>query len=311
MTKIAFVFPGQGSQSVGMGKELFDAFSIAKETLQEAEDVLSSNLSSLMFEGPIEDLTLTYNTQPALLVASMMAARVFDSQMGSSYKKKIHSLAGHSLGEYSALTYAGVIPFKDAVQAVRHRGLEMQKAVPVGEGVMAAILGMKASDVRVVEGCVVANDNSLEQVVISGTKDAVDQSMKLCLENGAKRAILLPVSAPFHSPFMKPAAKAMDVFLSDLAFSEPEFDVIMNVTAQPLESSEHIRPLLVQQICGQVRWTETVQYLVNQGVDLFVEVGSGKVLSGLIRRIATDVKVMNLHIPSDFDLLSDYLCQNC
>ncbi|MBA4249807.1 MAG: [acyl-carrier-protein] S-malonyltransferase [Candidatus Puniceispirillum sp.] len=311
MTKIAFVFPGQGSQSIGMGKELFDAFSIAKETLQEAEDVLSVKLSSLMFEGPLEDLTLTHNTQPALLVASMMAARVFDSQMGSSYKKNIHSLAGHSLGEYSALTYGGVIQFKDAIQAVRHRGLEMQKAVPVGEGAMAAILGMKASDVRVVDGCVVANDNSLEQVVISGTKEAVDQSMKLCLENGAKRAILLPVSAPFHSPFMKPAAKAMDVFLSNLSFSESQVDVIMNVTAQPLDGFEYVRPLLVQQICGQVRWTETVQYLVNQGVDLFVEVGSGKVLSGLIRRIATDVKVMNLQIPSDFDLLSDHLCQNC
>jgi [acyl-carrier-protein] S-malonyltransferase len=307
---LAFVFPGQGSQFVGMGRELMETFPIARETMEEASDALNFDLKKIILEGPEETLTLTQNTQPALLTLSIMALRSLLDQHKTSISDHAKFVAGHSLGEYSALCAAGVFSFSDALKLVRLRGQAMQKAVPVGKGAMAAILGL---DFETIEKAVseinlsdqqveVANDNCPGQVVISGHKEAVEKANEALSALGAKRCIMLPVSAPFHSPLMEPAAQVMDEALAAINFEAPQLTPVMNVTASTLENSDRVRPLLVQQITGRVRWRESIQTMVNQGVTHFVEVGAGKVLSGLNRKIAPDCTVMNLSTPEDLDI---------
>ena len=298
---IAFIFPGQGSQYAGMGKELSDTFAVAKRVFEEADEALQFKLSSLCFNGPDESLRLTANTQPAILATSVAAYRVLESEMGlePSY------LAGHSLGEYSALVASGALAFSDAVKTVRARGTFMQEAVPVGTGAMAAILGLDAKELGEVcraaaKGEVVepANFNSPGQVVIAGHVQAVERAIALAKEKGAKKAMPLPVSAPFHCSLMTPAGLRLKDVLADIPVSEMKIPVVSNVEASPNADCAHIRDLLVRQVSAPVRWEESVLKMVDLGVDRFVEVGPGKVLSGLLRRIAKGVSVGNLEDPA-------------
>src|SRR6266516_4553765 len=293
---IAFLSPGQGSQSVGMGKDLAEKYPIARQTFEEAEDALGIKLSQLCFEGPEDLLRLTENTQPAILTVSVAAWRVLD-------EKGIQPafVAGHSLGEYSAHVAAGTLTFADAVRAVRNRGKYMQKAVPVGTGAMAAILGMKfdavatiCSDAAQGEVCEPANINSPEQIVISGHTAAVERAAKLADERGAKRAKVLSVSAPFHCSLMKPAQERLAIDLNRLQFSQPRIPVVCNVDATPLEDAEKSREALIRQVTGSVKWNKSMQWLVAHEVQTFVEVGPGKVLWGLMRQIDRSKKCLNV-----------------
>src|SRR5215469_5051149 len=293
---IALLFPGQGSQDVGMGKELSEHHGVARRTFQEADDALGFNLSQLCFEGPEDELRLTENTQPAILTTSIAAWRVLDEK---GFQPDF--AAGHSLGEYSAHVSAGTISFSDAVRAVRNRGKYMQEAVPVGTGAMAAILGMPFDEVAAVCGdaaqgeiCEPANVNSPEQVVISGHTAAVERAAKLADQRGAKRAKVLPVSAPFHSSLMRPAQDRLARDLEKLPFSQPRVPVVSNVDARPVEDAESARDRLIRQVTGSVRWSESIAWLAGRGVQTFIELGPGKVLCGLMRQIDRSRKSLNV-----------------
>ncbi|WP_330083717.1 ACP S-malonyltransferase [Methylocystis iwaonis] len=306
----AFIFPGQGSQSVGMGKALAESFAPARAVFEEIDSALSQPLSKLMFDGPETELTLTANAQPALMAVSLAAIRVLEAECGLDLARDAAFVAGHSLGEYSALAAAGALSIADTAKLLRIRGDAMQKAVPVGEGAMAALLGAELDQAKEIAGeaaaalsacCQVANDNGGGQVVISGAKIAVEKAMEIAKEKGIKRAVLLPVSAPFHCALMQPAADAMAAALAGAAISAPRVPVVANVTAAPVTEPETIRRLLVEQVTGAVRWRECVSYIAAQGVDKFVEVGSGKVLAGLLKRIAPGVTGISVGAPADLD----------
>jgi len=304
----ALVFPGQGSQAVGMGKDLYDAFSSAREVFQEVDDALGQNLSNLMFEGPEDDLTLTENAQPALMTVSLAAMAVLKSEGGFDLSTSADFVAGHSLGEYSALAAAGTISLADTARLLKLRGQSMQQAVPVGEGAMAALLGLDLDATKEVvetaaEGEVLAtaNDNAPGQVVVSGKTSAVERAVEVAKENGAKRAMLLQVSAPFHCPMMAPAADVMAKALSEVEVSAPVVPLIANVTAAPVSDPAEIQRLLVEQVTGMVRWRESVETMKSKGVETLVEVGSGKVLSGLTRRIDRELTSANVGSPADVE----------
>ena len=304
----AFVFPGQGSQAVGMGKELSDSSATARAVFEEVNDALSQDLSTLMFEGPIEELTLTYNAQPALMAASIAVVRVLDAEFDIKIADVASYVAGHSLGEYSALAAAGTLSLTDTAKLLKIRGEAMQRAVPVGVGAMAAIMGAEFSVVEEIAAeasgdqiCTAANDNADGQVVISGHKEAVERAMEISKERGIKRAILLPVSAPFHCPLMQPAANEMAEALSGAKFNVPSVPVVTNVGAGPENDPDMLRKLLVDQITGKVRWRESVLKMGELGVDELVEAGTGKVLSGLVRRINRDIKGSSLQTIADIE----------
>lgn len=302
---IAFTFPGQGSQSVGMGKDLAEAFPESRAVFEEVDEALGQKLSALMWDGPEETLTLTANAQPALMAVSMAALRALEAH-GFVLKDKVSYVAGHSLGEYSALCAAGVFSLADTARLLRIRGDAMQKAVPVGAGAMAAILGLEQGDVEAAcaeaGGTVqIANDNGGGQLVISGAKDAVERASAVASAKGAKRTIPLPVSAPFHSALMQPAADAMREALAGVAKSAPSVPVVANVTVSPLSDPEEIARRLVEQVTGRVRWRETVEWFAANGVTTLYEIGSGKVLSGLARRIARDLATANVGTASDVE----------
>lgn len=306
---VAFTFPGQGSQTVGMGKDLAEAFPEARSVFEEVDAALGDRLSKVMWEGPEDELTLTANAQPALMAVSIAAMRVLEAR-GFSLKDKVAYVAGHSLGEYSALCAAGAFTLADTARLLRIRGNAMQAAVPVGEGAMAAIIGLEQADVEAacVEAgqgsvCQIANDNGGGQLVISGEKAAVERACALATEKGAKRAIPLPVSAPFHSSLMAPAAEAMREALSQVAAKDPVVPVIANVRAQPVSDAGEIVRLLVEQVTGQVRWRETVEWFAANGVTTLYEIGTGKVLTGLARRIDKSVNGISVNTPADIDAL--------
>ncbi len=304
----AFVFPGQGSQAVGMGKDLAEAFPVAKQVFEEVDDALEQHLSRLMYEGPIEDLTLTENAQPALMAVSLAVVRVLEAEAGVNLADKAAFVAGHSLGEYSALAAAGTFELADAARLLKRRGQAMQRAVPVGEGAMAAILGLDLEVVKEVaevasegEVCTPANDNAPGQVVVSGHKAAVERAIELAKERGAKRSVLLPVSAPFHCALMAPAADEMAEALGNVRLEAPRMSLVANVTAGSVNDPEAIRRLLVEQVTGAVRWRESVLYLKSQGVSSLVELGAGKVLAGLTRRIDRDMTGQAVGAPQDIE----------
>ncbi|MCI5059957.1 MAG: ACP S-malonyltransferase [Alphaproteobacteria bacterium] len=310
----AFIFPGQGSQFVGMGKDLAASFSEAKETFQEIDEALGQDLSTLMFAGDESDLNLTENTQPALMAVSMAVVNVLKGQGGIEIDKVCDFVAGHSLGEYSALTAAGALEIADTAKLLKRRGQAMQRAVPVGEGSMAAILGMELSDVQDIAGkastqagdalvCQAANDNSVGQVVVSGHIGAVQVAVDLATEAGAKKAVILPVSAPFHCSLMAPAAQDMSYALADTDIRPPCVPVVANVTARGESEPSDIRRLLVDQITGMVRWRESVMWMSENGVDEMIELGAGKVLSGLVRRINRDVTCSSVGTPEQVEEL--------
>jgi [acyl-carrier-protein] S-malonyltransferase len=306
----AFIFPGQGSQFTGMGKDLADAFPEAKQTFQEVDDALSQNLTKIMFEGAESDLNLTENTQPALMAVSMAVVNVLKKQGGIDLVRSCAFVAGHSLGEYSALTAAGALKLSDTARLLKLRGQAMQAAVPVGVGAMAAILGLDFEDVKAIAAaatnggiCAAANDNSPGQVVVSGHKAAVEAAIALATERGAKRAIALPVSAPFHCSLMQPAADKMAVALAQAAINRPAVPVVANVTAQGVNDPDVIRKLLVEQVTGVVRWRESVLWMKAQGVSEMFELGAGKVLSGLVRRIDKDIAADSVGTPEQIEIM--------
>ncbi|MBY3486618.1 ACP S-malonyltransferase [Rhizobium laguerreae] len=304
---IAFTFPGQGSQAVGMGKDLAENFGEARAVFQEVDEALGEKLSDVMFNGPEDTLTLTANAQPALMAVSLAVVRVLEAK-GLDLKSKVACVAGHSLGEYSALCAAGTFSLADTARLLRIRGNAMQAAVPVGVGAMAAIIGLEHADVvavceaaAAIGACQIANDNGGGQIVISGEKAAVEKAAALATDKGAKRAILLPVSAPFHSTLMAPAADAMREALAKVAKSDPVVPVIANVRAAPVTGADEIAGLLVEQVTGQVRWRETVEWFAGNGVTTLYELGSGKVLTGLARRIDKTITGISVNGPADID----------
>lgn len=310
MTRSAFTFPGQGSQAVGMGRDLAAAFDEARAVFDEVDEALGEKLSTIMFEGPDETLRLTENAQPALMAVSLAVVRVLAAR-GVTVKQHAAYVAGHSLGEYSALCAAGVFSLADTARLLKTRGQAMQQAVPVGEGAMAAILGLDletvlkaASDAAQGEVCGVANDNAPGQVVISGHVAAVNRAIELLKAAGAKRALPLPVSAPFHCALMRPAADAMREALAAVTMGAPAVPLIANVTAQPTSDPAAIRTHLVEQVTGMVRWTESMGWAVGAGgVESFYELGTGKVLTGLARRIAPEAAATAINTPADIDAL--------
>ncbi|MGF9762866.1 ACP S-malonyltransferase [Microvirga sp. 0TCS3.31] len=302
----AFIFPGQGSQTVGMGKALAEAFPQAKAVFDEVDEALSQKLSSLMWEGPAEELTLTANTQPALMAVSLAAVRVLEAEAGLDLKRHAAFVAGHSLGEYSALAAAGSLSISDTARLLRIRGNAMQSAVPVGQGAMAALLGLEydaalevAREAAQGEVCDAANDNGGAQVVVSGHKSAVERAVAIAQTKGAKRAVMLAVSAPFHCALMQPAADAMREALDRVTVNAPVVPVVANVEAAPITDPSAIRDALVRQVTGTVRWRESVAFMAAQGVDSFYEVGSGKVLTGLVKRIAAGASSAAIGTPED------------
>ena len=304
----AFVFPGQGSQAVGMGRELAEAFAEARHVFEEVDEALGQNLSKLMFEGPDDALTLTENAQPALMAVSMAVVRVLEGQGKLDLAKAATFVAGHSLGEYSALAAAGTFSLADTARLLKLRGQSMQKAVPVGVGAMAALLGAEFEQAREIAAeaaqgqvCEAANDNGAGQVVVSGHKEAVERAIKIAGEKGIKRAVLLPVSAPFHCALMQPAADAMAEALAKVEMKAPKVPVVANVVASAVSDPEAIRDLLVRQVTGTVRWREGVLYMKEQGVSQLVELGAGKVLSGLAKRIDKELSGVNVGTPADIE----------
>ena len=307
----AFIFPGQGSQTVGMGKALSAEFPEAAAVFAEVDDALGQKLSTLMFEGPNAELTLTANAQPALMAVSMAVIRVLEAEAGLDLARDARFVAGHSLGEYSALAAAGAFTLADTARLLRLRGDAMQKAVPVGEGAMAAILGLEFGPVAAIateaarelylQGaiCQAANDNGGDQVVISGTKSAVEKAMELAKAAGAKRALLLPVSAPFHCALMQPAAQAMAAALAEVEIKAPRAPLVANVLASPITDPGDIRRRLVEQVTGTVRWRESIAFMAAQGVTAFYEIGAGKVLSGLVKRISESASAISVGTPAD------------
>ena len=307
MTK-ALVFPGQGSQAVGMGKELAEAFSSAREVFEEVDEALKQKLSKLMFEGPAEKLMLTENAQPALMAVSLACMRILQKEGKFDLSTDAQFVAGHSLGEYSALAAAGTFALVDAAHLLKTRGLAMQAAVPVGIGAMAAVLGLELEAVEALaneaaqgEICSAANDNASGQVVLSGNKSAVERAIGLASEKGAKRSILLPVSAPFHCLLMTPAADVMADALAEVQMVAPVIPIVTNVTASAQNDVGEIRRLLVEQVTSMVRWRESVLYMKNKGVDTMVEVGAGKVLTGLTRRIDRELTGVAIGTPEGID----------
>lgn len=297
MTKIAYIFPGQGSQAVGMGKDLYDNFAVSKQVFEEADDALGFKLSEMCFAGTAEDLALTANTQPAILTVSIAAFRAMEAENFPLPD----FVAGHSLGEYSALVAAGAMNFADAVKTVRQRGIYMQEAVPVGVGAMAAILGLPLETVEIAcaeaaegEVCSPANVNSPAQIVIAGNAEAVDRAIGLLKERGAKRAIKLNVSAPFHCDLMFPAQSRLAQDLAEIEFKGLRFPIFENVSAEANRKGERVRDALTEQVSSPVYWAQTIENLLSEAVEIFVEVGSGKVLSGLVRQINRDVRCLNV-----------------
>lgn len=304
--KTALIFPGQGSQTVGMGKALYDNFAVAREVFDEVDAALSEKLSDVVFAGPQEILTLTENAQPAIMATSMAALRVLQAEAGFDIATQASYVAGHSLGEYSALCAAGSISLTETARLLRVRGRSMQQAVPIGKGAMAALLGVDYEQAAVFakeaaqgEICSVANDNAAGQVVISGTRAAVERAMEIAKANGVKRAVMLDVSAPFHCDLMAPAAGVMHQALGAATINAPIVPLVANVTAAEVTDPELIRQLLVDQVTGMVRWREIQTYLAAQGVQRVIEIGAGKVLTGLAKRITPDVATVNIGTPED------------
>jgi [acyl-carrier-protein] S-malonyltransferase len=306
----AFVFPGQGSQAVGMGRGLAEAFPVARHVFQEVDEALKQKLSKLMFEGPESDLTLTENAQPALMAVSQAVLKVLETEGKWTLSAKARFVAGHSLGEYSALAAAGALSIPDAARLLKLRGQAMQKAVPVGIGAMAALLGMDLPQAQEVAAaaaketgqvCATANDNAPGQVVVSGHKEAVERAMALAAEKGAKRSVLLPVSAPFHCALMQPAADAMAEALGNTTLNVPAVPLIANVTAAAVSDPEQIRKLLVEQVTATVRWRESVETMKKEGVTRIFELGAGKVLAGLTKRIDREIEASAVGGPEDIE----------
>ncbi len=309
MAKI-FVFPGQGSQVVGMGKDFYDNFLEVKEVFQEVDNALSQNLSKIIFEGPMESLTLTENTQPALMAVSMAILRVIKKQSGKTLPEFCNYVAGHSLGEYTALCAAGSFSLTDCAKLLKLRGSSMQEAVPAGKGAMAAVIGLDFAAVENLvkqahtseEPCEIANDNSDGQVVISGSVAGIDKAEPIAKELGAKRFLKLPVSAPFHSSLMKPAQEIMKNALGEATVNRPSVPVLANVTAKITDDAHEIRKLLTEQVTGRVRWRESVEYMAKElGIVKATEIGAGKVLSGLIKRGAKDIETGNIEKVTDLE----------
>jgi len=291
-----------------MGRELADAFQIARHTFQEVDEALQQHLTRLMFEGPESDLTLTENAQPALMAVSMAVLRVLQEQGGVDISRSVRFVAGHSLGEYSALAAAGTFSLPDTARLLKLRGQAMQKAVPVGEGAMAALLGLDLETAQAVaaesageEICSVANDNASGQVVVSGHLGAVERAVALAPSRGCKKGVLLPVSAPFHCALMAPAAEAMAEALANVELRAPAVPLVANVTATAVTSPDDIRRLLVEQVTGLVRWRESVLFMQEQGVETLVELGAGKVLTGLVKRISRDLSAQSIQGPADIE----------
>ncbi len=314
---LAFTFPGQGSQAPGMAKEVAQAFPTAMAVLEEVDEALGQKLSDLMFEGPADELTLTENAQPALMAASLAVMAALQAEFGVGVDKAAY-VAGHSLGEYSALAAAGALSVADAARLLKRRGQAMQAAVPVGEGAMAALLGADqdtaAAAVKAGEAVGVvamANDNAPGQIVVSGAKAAVEAAAAHAKDAGVKKAVMLPVSAPFHCPMMEPAAREMEAALGEVALSEPSAPVVANVTARPVTEPERIRALLVEQVTAPVRWRESVQWMAGEGgVSTFVEAGAGKVLTQMLKRTAKEAKGVALDTPADLESFAQSLTES-
>ena len=303
---VAFIFPGQGSQAVGMGKALAEAFPAARSVFSEVDDALSQKLSTVMWEGPEADLTLTENAQPALMTVSLAVMRVLEAEHGVKLEQVAKFVAGHSLGEYSALAAAGTFSIADAARLLKVRGKAMQAATPVGTGAMAALLGLDLAEAKAVaeaaaqgEVCQAANDNAPGQVVVSGHKAAVERALVIAKEKGAKRAVLLQVSAPFHCALMQPAAEKMAEALSNAPMRAPIVPLVANVLAAPVSDPDEIRKRLVEQVTGTVRWRECMAAMAGAGVKLFCEAGAGKVLTGLVKRTAPDAAGIAIGTPDD------------
>jgi len=296
-----------------MGKALYDAYPASRAVFEEVDEALGEKLSTLIFEGDPAELQLTANAQPALMVVSLAALRALESQKGVVLQRDARFVAGHSLGEYSALAAAGALKIADAARLLRLRGAAMQKAVPVGEGAMAALLGANPELAQKIAGeataasgalCQLANDNGGGQIVVSGAKSAVELAIEIAKANGVKRAMLLPVSAPFHCALMKPAAEAMREALAKTEIAPPVVDLVANVTAAPVRDPDRIRELLVEQVCGAVRWRECMGFMHKQGAELFVEIGAGKVLAGLVKRTAEGSRALNVGTPQEVEAFS-------
>ena len=303
---IAFVFPGQGSQAVGMGKALAEAFPAARAVFDEVDAALAQKLTAVMWEGPADTLTLTENAQPALMAVSLAVVRVLEAEVGLALGRDAAFVAGHSLGEYSALAAAGSLTITDCARLLRLRGRAMQQAVPVGAGGMAALLGLDfdaaaavAAEAAAGEVCQAANDNGGGQVVVSGSRAAVERAVEIARSRGAKRAMLLPVSAPFHCALMQPAAEAMAAALAEVAIRAPAVPLVCNILAQPITEPSEITRRLVEQVTGTVRWRESVAFMAAAGVATFYELGAGKVLTGLIKRIAAGTGGVAIGTPED------------
>jgi [acyl-carrier-protein] S-malonyltransferase len=307
---LALVFPGQGSQTVGMGKALASAFAPARAVFAEVDEALHENLTSVIWEGPAEALTLTENAQPALLAVSLAVLRVLEAELGLSVEQDITFVAGHSLGEYSALTAAGSFTPGEAARLLRIRGQAMQRAVPVGSGAMAALMGLGVSETADIAAeaaqgqvCQIANDNGAGQIVISGHASAIGRAVEIAKAKGAKRALMLPVSAPFHCALMQPAAEVMAEALHAVTVRAPVVPLVCNVLAQPISEPSEIVRGLVAQVTGTVRWRESVLAMAAAGVTRFYEIGAGKVLSGLIKRMADSARVVAVGSPADVEAL--------
>lgn len=316
---IAFTFPGQGSQQVGMGKDLADSYQAARDVFNEVDEALGKSLTKIMWDGPAQDLTLTENAQPALMAVSIAVMRCLESEFGFDLASKVKYVAGHSLGEYSALAAAGTFSLKDTAQLLAIRGKSMQAAVPVNEGAMAALLGLDLPDAiklaekasQTEEGgtevCTAANDNAPGQVVLSGQRSAVERAVELASEFGARRAVLLDVSAPFHCSLMQPAADAMQDALSNTEMNDPVVPLVANTLASAVTDKEAIREGLVNQVTGQVRWRESVEFMAANGITTLYEVGSGRVLTGLARRIERSLEANSIGSPEDIKSASESL----